>query len=437
MKTLFPKQQEAVDIHLSHLASRRASLDTSKTGTGKTVVACAVAKNFRHVCVVCPKIVIPSWKRELESVGVTPIFVLNYEKLKTGNTPFVEKEGKKKFYWTVPDDTLVIWDEVHYCKGAMSQNSELLIAATRKELYNLMLSATAAKDPTEMRAIGYALGLHNLTKDTLTQMSWFRWMKRYGCRMDQFRNWVAGPLKYLAELNNVLYPEYAVSLRPSDLPSAFMENHVITEPLTFMNTKDIVDAYSSVMSETLIDLVSGDRQPEPSILTEILRARQVVEACKVPETCLLVEQALDEGYSTVVFVSFTDTINMFLRVFPDAAVVRGGQSDAERESNIQAFQNNEKRVLICNSAAGGTGVSLHDIHGDHPRMTFINPSYNLIEYVQTLGRVHRNGAKSHAVQRVLVAADTIEEEIISAIERKRLQSDTLHATNLPDTNSES
>jgi SNF2 family DNA or RNA helicase len=319
----------------------------------------------------------------------------------------------------------------------MSQNSELLIAATRKELYNLMLSATAAKDPTEMRAIGYALGLHNLTKDTLTQMSWFRWMKRYGCRMDQFRNWVAGPLKYLAELNNVLYPEYAVSLRPSDLPSAFMENHVITEPLTFMNTKDIVDAYSSVMSETLIDLVSGDRQPEPSILTEILRARQVVEACKVPETCLLVEQALDEGYSTVVFVSFTDTINMFLRVFPDAAVVRGGQSDAERESNIQAFQNNEKRVLICNSAAGGTGVSLHDIHGDHPRMTFINPSYNLIEYVQTLGRVHRNGAKSHAVQRVLVAADTIEEEIISAIERKRLQSDTLHATNLPDTNSES
>lgn len=434
MKTLLPKQQWASTAHLYNLRLRGASLDTSETGTGKTVVSCDVAKHYPNVCVVCPKIVIPAWSRELKEVGVTPLFILNYEKLRTGNTQFLSKEGKKKFTWNLPDDTLIIWDEVHYCKGATSQNSEMLIAATKSGINNLMLSATAAKDPTEMRAIGYALGLHNLAKDRgPTLKSWFRWMKEYGCRMDPFRNWVAGGLRHLVRLNEILYNGYAVKLTTNDLPNSFMDNRVITKPLSFDKAKEIVEAYSNVVSETLIGLVAEDREPSPSVLTEILRARQIVEAAKVPETCVLVEQALDEGFSVVVFVSFSDTINMYLNAFPNAAVIRGGQTSAEREANVQSFQSNEKRIIICNSAAGGTGVSLHDIHGGHPRMTFINPSYNIVEYTQVLGRTYRNGAKSNTIQNILVAADTIEEEIISAIERKRLQLSTLHGKTTPAT----
>lgn len=105
MKSLFTKQQQASSSHVYQLKLRGASLDTSETGTGKTVVACDVAKHFPNVCVVCPKIVIPAWTRELKEVGITPMFVLNYEKLRTGNTQFVTKEGKKKFTWNLPEDT--------------------------------------------------------------------------------------------------------------------------------------------------------------------------------------------------------------------------------------------------------------------------------------------------------------------------------------------
>jgi len=438
MKTLYPAQQKAVDFHINRILDldHGSSLDTSRTGTGKTVVACRVARNIDRVAVICPKICIPQWERELKDQGIEPVFVLNYEKIRTGNTEFLSKKNKE-YTWNIHPDTLIIWDEVHRCKSPTSLNANMLIATKKQDIRNLMLSATAAKDPTEMRAIGYVLGLHSLNKDAGGLKGWIRWMRDHGCRMDPFRNWVSGALKHLVRLNETMYGRggCAYQITEADLPNAFKENRIITEPLQFGTSNSIASAYSGIVSQVLLDMVNGVHEPEPSVLVQILRARQLVEALKVDDTCALVRDALSEGFSTIVFVSFTDTVRLFQAEFPDAAVIVGGQSATDREENIMAFQNNEKRVMICNIAAGGAGVSLHDIHGGHPRMSFINPTYNTVDHIQTLGRIHRNGSQSNAVQRVLVAAGTIEEEIISIIERKCLQYNTLHTTNLSDTKS--
>jgi hypothetical protein len=86
MKTLFPKQKQSVDFLKSALLQYKGALDSSHTGVGKTVIACHLAKEMGlPVAVVCPKIVIPHWERELADVGIEPLFVLNYEKLKRGN----------------------------------------------------------------------------------------------------------------------------------------------------------------------------------------------------------------------------------------------------------------------------------------------------------------------------------------------------------------
>lgn len=98
-----------------------------------------------------------------------------------------------------------------------------------------------------------------------------------------------------------------------------------------------------------------------------------------------------------------------------------------REANVQRFQSNETRVILCNMAAGGVGVSLHDIHGGHPRMSLISPTYDVKSYIQTLGRIHRATGKTPALQRVLVASQTIEEKIIDSMEKKRHALETLHA----------
>ncbi len=432
MKTLFPRQRSSVDFILQSLVRCRSALDSSHTGVGKTVIACHVAKESQlPVAVICPKIVIPHWERELAEVGVTPIFVTNYEKLKRGNSSLA-KVGKKLFRWQLPQETLLIWDECHKCKSPFSQNAQMLVAAKQAGLYNLLLSATACQDPTEMRAIGFALDLHSLNKPVGKKKSWFSWMMQYGCKQDHWKNWVAGPLSKLSELNKELYGVNCVKLTPSDLPSAFTDNHVITEPLAFSGLSDIAKFYKQHgVTPEIVERFVEDGGASPHILVEILRARQLAEAAKVPDIISMIEDANGEGYSVAVFVNFVDTVKALAAAFPDASCIVGGQSAMVREDNVQRFQTNQTRVILCNIAAGGVGVSLHDEYGGHPRMSLISPTFNPKEYVQTLGRIHRANAKSPSIQRVLVASKTIEEKVLTALEVKRKAMDTLHTKQEP------
>lgn len=428
MKVLFPKQRESVDYLKGSLLMHRSALDSSHTGVGKTVIACNVAKELGYpVAVICPKIVIPHWERELKEVGVNPIFITNYEKIKRGNQ-YLSKVGKKLFRWQMPADTLLIWDECHKCKSPFSQNSQMLVAARQAGYFNLLLSATACQDPTEMRALGFALGLHSLNKPEGKLKSWFSWMMQFGCRRDPWNNWVAGPVSKLVPLNKIMYSTNCVKLTPKDLPTAFTDNHVITEPLAFSSLGDIAKFYRDHgVTPEIVDQFMEDGGASPHILVEILRARQLAEVAKVPDIVDMIADACAEGYSVAVFVNFVDTVNAITSLIPESCTIVGGQSAADRETNVQRFQNNESRVIVCNIAAGGVGVSLHDTDGNHPRMSLISPTFNVKDYVQTLGRIHRANAKSPAVQRVLVASKTIEEKIVDKLEQKRLALDTLHA----------
>lgn len=428
MKQLFPNQKKAADFLTKALLSGRAALDSSHTGVGKTVVACHIAKEMGlPVVIVCPKIVIPHWKRELAEMGIVPEEVINYEKLKRGNR-LIAKLGKKNFRWLLEKPHLLVWDEVHSCRSPFTLNSQMLIAAKQAGHYNLMLSATACKDPTEMRAIGYALGLHSLNKPEGGLKSWFSWMMGYGCTRDPWNNWVLRRKECLTDLNQILYSTNCNRLTPADLPTAFAANHVITEPLAFASLRDIAKFYEQHgLTPEIVEQFIENGGASPHVLVEILRARQMAEAAKVPDIIEMINDAVAEGYSVAVFMNFSDTISALAKAFPDASIIVGGQSEMVRETNVQRFQNNEAKVILANLSAGGVGVSLHDIHGGHPRMSLISPTFNTAEYIQTLGRVHRAGAKSPALQRVLVAAKTIEEKVLTKLEEKRKALETLHA----------
>ena len=161
------------------------------------------------------------------------------------------------------------------------------------------------------------------------------------------------------------------------------------------------------------------------LIVKILRARQVAESYKIPYMC---EQAIEHrthGMSCVLFLNFRENVRAASELL-GCPRIEGGQTGEERQKIIDDFQEDKETALVVNVAAGGTGVSLHDTLGNRPRVTLISPSFNAKEYAQCLGRIHRNGAKSDALQRVLIAADTIEESVMLAISKKLTNLQTLH-----------
>lgn len=437
MMTPFPKQQAAIEALVGILAPRptAAALNSSHTGTGKTLCAVEVARRLGvPTFVVCPKVVVPSWRRTFAEQGVEVVDVINYEKLRRGTTPYGGWVGKD-FIWRLAPGSLVIWDEVHRAQGAYTQNARMVVGAKLCGLRSMALSATAAEDPTEMRALGYLLDLHNLR-------NFVSWAMAHGCQFDQwgkleFTKSASASRAYLEKLHSEIYPSKGVKVTRDDLAEFFHDGVVINEPLDFGDDGAIAKIYREMEQElaSLKEQSKDDKQGhEACALVEQLRARQKVELLKVPVILELIENAVSEGRSVAVFVNFEATIAALReRLGSKCGLVVGGQSEEERSKAVDAFQRNETPVILCNIAAGGLGVSLHDTIGDRPRTALISPSFNAKELQQTLGRVDRAGAKSSWIQQILVASGTVEEKIAHSITYKTRNMETLHkAETLPD-----
>jgi hypothetical protein len=77
-------------------------------------------------------------------------------------------------------------------------------------------------------------------------------------------------------------------------------------------------------------------------------------------------------------------------------------------------------------------INLHDVTGRHPRLALVCPTWRATSLRQALGRVHRAGAKSKAVQKLLYAAGTIEEAIAKRVMGKLDQIDQINDADLAE-----
>jgi len=429
MKTLFPKQQTAKEFFTCCLLANKNTLDSSSVGTGKTVVAVHLVRDLdRPFAVICPKAVIPAWERECEEHGVKPLFVLNYEKLRNGKTKWMARAGKKIMRWSLPEGTIVLVDEAHKAKGPYTLNAQIVVSLVQQNFTVHCMSATAAEDPTEMRPLGYALGLHSLNKPDDGLKSWFSWMLTNGCSQDSWGSWKLRDKQKLLDLNKKIYGVVGHKLTPKDFPDSFRENRIFIEPTQFSDWKKINKAYTDLgITPAIIEefIEFGKVSNSEHVMVNILKARQLAESFKAPDLAEIAADYIAGGYSVVIFVNFSDTVDALCSSLL-CPKIDGRQTAAERQLAIDQFQADEIHCLAVNIAAGGTGLSLHDTIGNRPRISLISPTFNAKDYMQVLGRIHRNGAKSDAIQKVLISAGSIEESVMKSITAKVANMQALH-----------
>ena len=140
----------------------------------------------------------------------------------------------------------------------------------------------------------------------------------------------------------------------------------------------------------------------------------------------MANEAISEGMSVVIFCNFSATIDALATRLHTKCIVWGNNKGTEREDNIEDFQLGKSRIIIVNTAAGGAGISLHDVNGLNPRLALISPSHSAINIKQSLGRVWRDGSKSKAIQKIVFVNGTVEEQVCESMIRKLDNMDLLN-----------
>lgn len=403
-----------------------AVLDAGDTGTGKTYsVACAVATMKLEPIIICPKAVMAIWKKVCKIFNVKPFFIVNYETLKhckyydtNGNRtvcPYIKyDQSEKKYKWTnLPSKTIFIFDEAHKCSKINTFNGLLLLSAKDTKSNGVILvSATIADHVESFKIFFYVLNFINKKEADEQNLSF----KQY---IDIIDKWVSRSPNPMLRIHNMLFPNRATRMSIDVLGDLFPENQISVEPYSMGQTAEtkIQQEYDLIMKE-MQKIKGKSEEDRGNILVKVLRAHQKIELLKIPTFIELVDEYLTQNFSIVIFVNFTQTLETLSKLLSTECLIYGKQSDAERQFNIDEFQADRQRIIICNIQAGGIGISMHDITGKHRRVSLISPCWSAISLSQALGRIHRAGAKSKALQRIIFCDNTIENSLAEKIKTK-------------------
>jgi len=418
---LFEYQQTSVQMGVASMNKYNRVLLGHSTGVGKTFCALGIARELgKRIAVVCPKPITTDWYRAAKMMGVEVFEICGWEWAKTGKSQLGRwtDEHKKTFRFMLPEDVLLVFDEVHRGKGEATQNAFLVRDSVVQNIPAIALSATIADDPTKLWAIGQFLGLHQGGKD------YFRFLSQNGCRKTRFGMQFTGGHSVLKRLHSRIYPEKGNRLRHSDLGDAFPETMIKARAFDMDNARKIAGEYDDLCNR--IEELRGLENFSANVLAEQTRARQRIELHKAPAVCAMVRDMIEEGNSVFVAVNYTETRKFILDELKTTCSIHGGQDELERRGNIDAFQRDDSRVIVGIIQACREGLNLQDLNGNHPRVALIMPTPSPFDLKQVLGRVHRAGGKSKSIQYIIYAAGVgIEESICEKLDGKLKNMDLL------------
>jgi hypothetical protein len=408
-----------------------AAPDASDTGTGKTFTALAVFYILGLIpVVVTPKAVIPAWKKAAALMRLPLAGCINYELLRTGKTPLGSWSDKKKrvFQWSLDKATTgIIFDEGHKMKDYTTQNCHIGLAAWAQRFTFLDLSATLADNPLHMKIPALAAGL-------ITHPAHFwAWALQRGVIKGKFGHFFGGSKAVLRDLHETIFPQRGSRMRILDLGDKFPDTKIIAEPYDINGaTVNINKVYAEMKRELAALAARKAHDRGDSKFTIILRARQEVELLKVPTFCAMAQDGLAEGMSVIVALNFDASIVAFAARMKTGNIIRGIQPgetadrfERNRERIRSAFDEDEIDLLVLNIRAGGVGISLHGTRSSRPRLVLISPTYSGQDLKQMFGRAWRAGG-APSIQKVVFAADTIEEQACGKVRRKIKQIDLIN-----------
>jgi hypothetical protein len=278
-----------------------------------------------------------------------------------------------------------------------------------------------------MRASGYVTGLHKLYDFAdFCRIHGAQWIGRFGAMSFNMASTEAE--KAMKALHEYLFNtvKCASRMTADQFGKVFPPNRIIAEAFDLGSMQGKLENVYAEMDREIAKLEKRCENYSDHIFAILMKARRLAELCKTP---LLVDKAEDfiaEGKNVCIFLNFDDSVQgVYKRLLKSKCVTKdeigfviGGQNAKKRQQDIDDFNADKKRVMIVNIAAGGTGISLHDLTGKYPRASLISPSWSSYNLKQAFGRIARLNGQSACFQLIVYGSRTVEEQICRRVSAK-------------------
>lgn len=416
-------------------------------GTGKTLATIAVAGRrfldgqITRLLVVAPLSVLPVWGKEIRHWAAFNADV----RVLTGHT---DKRAEALLDWHYEDalqvavinfdatwrlepelfqfvkGQMMVLDESHKIKSHTANRSKTCHKLGRAAAYRMILTGT----PVSQGPLDY-FSQYKFLDPSIFGNSYYSFRARYATMGGYGGKQVVG----YQNLDELTKKVHAVAFRVRaedvlDLPPEVHQERVVTLGAKARR------AYQRLALEAYAELEEAGTITAPLIVTKLLRLAQVtggfattdsgdvtaIDDAKLKALADELETTLGAGSKAIIFCRFVpevEAISALLNKEKIGHVTLYGGTKADRGELVERFQTDpECRVFVAQIATGGIGLTLTAAD----TVIFYSLDYSYDNYEQAMARMQRAGQKAEQVRFVyLVAGDTVDEHVLSAIRGKR------------------
>jgi len=430
----YPHQRQMFEAILRH---KKYGL-FAEMGLGKTRVVIDVLqylkdtkKNIKGI-ILCPKSLISvwieeadKWGRNLNVVGLkgstkqktkalkdnknADVFVTNYETL-LSNIDFGS------------DVTLVALDESQKIKNHKARRTKVLLGYYNKRIYSPPKFADA-----EYKILLTGTPITKNPLDLYTQISFihkgylgksfYSFRGRYAV-MGGYLNYQIVRYKNLKELEDKVSKK-AIILKKQDcisLPDKIYEKRILEMPANLKRQ------YVEMENEALIEF-KKETIVAPIVLTKMLRLQEITSGKYVePKDNLKLKEVIDiveeNDGQIVIWTRFKHSLFAIYNALSkdySCALFYGDTPERDRARILDEFKQGNIKVFIGQLSAGGVGINLQTAS----LTVYYENTFSLADRMQSEDRTHRIGQTNNPVYIDLFYANTIDEKIFKAIQKKQ------------------
>ena len=429
-------QKEGLDFLLK---SSGNALLADEMGLGKTVQTLAYAATEKQtfpILVIAPLVTLNNWEREIEK----------FLKKKSRNGRIVESEspsveiirtGKSQNLAKV-DIYIVNYELLFKRKGDLAKIGLKTIVCD--EVHNLRSKTTqkykAVKKLAAHPSIRYRIGLSGTPIYNRGSEIWpiidiikpgllgsFKEFCEYFCYVNEKGKAIVLENKR-ASLRNELQKHVMLRRKKSDVLKE-LKDKVRYKEIIAADTEYYLEELDKIWKKVETEQKDADSEfsKSASYYRAIQSERQIAGIAKLPHVINFVKNIMEIEESVVVFCHHKmihKLLHESLHEFAPVSII-GGQSDVQRQDNIDRFQKGESKLMIAGIRAGNVGINLTQAK----YVIFAELDWSPAIHRQAEDRLHRIGQKNTVFAYYLIGNGTLDDHVANILVDKSYEIDEI------------